>query len=240
MSKNATRLWCTRCSTWRDEGPFCVQCGTALARRCRSCGAVLAETDAFCTACGTPAGAAKGRRAGPPKRAWVVLLTAWGIALVVTSIAGAAWGWLSAAAGSPGGSATGYPTSDQREILKQLGEPRLFVVSDGPVTPGAGARRLETWMYADEGKSYTFLDGRLLGSQDIMADAFPPSGSGGVSPTDLVAGLKLAQVEALLGEKGTPVGDVDSPYPDCTVYDFAKHRLAVSFLSAGFFTAQSH
>lgn len=195
---------------------------------CQWCGAAVARTGAT-----TPSPT----RPGPSRQLWVATLVVWVVALVVVAAVGGVRGWRFV---DSSGSESVYPSADQATVIKDHGQPGLFVVGDGPVKPGGEQHRLETWMYTKDAISYSFVDGQLVGSADIMADAFPPDCPEKLSPSTLRSTMTLRQVEALLEEEGTYVADVDSPYPGCKPYDFPKHRLAVSFVDGRLFTAQSY
>lgn len=199
-------------------------------RFCAACGSPLVAGTRFCTQCGAAISAPR----KSPYRILKVLVPVWLVLLVVAAGVGWGSGWLNALERSEDLTGTSAGLA-----IERYGEPRAFWLTDGPGTPGEQDYvRLEQWLYPDAGVTLTFYDGQLIAEDEVTFTQEVAEAS--VSPTSLSRWMRRSDVEGMLGEKGTPLEDVDTPYPELEAFAYPRSHLLVGYLDGMFFSAQAY
>ena len=162
---------------------------------------------------------------------WKPILIVWVLLLVLGAAGGAAFGYMTGPAPGPE-----LPSPAQTAAISDLGQPPAFFVGDGPLTEGGEWRRIEVWLYPDDGVRLEFLDGVFAGEGVAAASAAPPAQ---YSPAEFGREQTRAGVEDLLGEVGEVLPAPDESWDGLEVVGYAKARLVVGYLDGRLYLVET-
>ena len=112
-------------------------------------------------------------------------------------------------------------SSDQKELTQDLGNPTNYIIVFGEMIVDGEYKtaRYEAWNYERHGRSFSFIDGKFTGDEDIAfidkADPFP------ISPDKFKEGMTLKQIKKVIGADPNVVASVpELLVEDTKIYDF--------------------
>jgi pSer/pThr/pTyr-binding forkhead associated (FHA) protein len=164
------------------------------------------------------------------------LIVKWVITLVLSAIIGGAIGFFNTES-----TAQTYPSTGQQDILAELGEPPLWVLTDGPLKPGGDIHRMECWIYPGSDVRISFANGYLLDrfEQDLNAES--SWGTNVFNPCSLDHTMTFEDVQLLLGEQGICIDEyVCNVFEGNKAYYFSNNRLLITFIDGHFFYAETY
>jgi hypothetical protein len=97
---------------------------------------------------------------------------------------------------------------DQDRLIAAFGYPDEFTII---FDEGQDNLRMETWLYTDLERYFTFVNGKYTGGDMVMTPKLVP-GISKAKPGDFVYGMSQQGIGKLLGEQGTAVIDEASGY----------------------------
>jgi hypothetical protein len=154
--------------------------------------------------------------------------------LLLAGAGGLAYGFITGP-----GSGPAVPTGEQQAVIDAYGAPDAFVVADGPTGPDEDSVRLEQWLYSDTGAVVYFVDGRQV-AEETFTFTSELDGDASSLPWTFSRGMRVADVEELLVERGVELPDVESAFDDYRSYAYRESRLLVGYLDGWVYTVQTY